>query len=153
MGNYWNVKSYKYDNSFITGEVKSRGYFEFNMQLAKAFFTGKIVEFRNGIDLFGQIMDSKDLYYEFGLYDKSQMDFYLNCDDLIDGSNLRSSDDDETRYGMLIKADKILNALQQISVRRDNFSADEKSEELLELIELLKNAKDNNDLIHCYWIE
>ena len=152
MGVYWSVKSYNADSSYITGEIKSRGHYEFNMSLARPFLTGREVHFRHGVEFFDKVLHTKFIFDEFGLSSEQELYFYYDSDDLIDGTNVQILGDGII-LGMLTKPDKLLNVLQQLADHTNNFDKCEEHKELLELLELLKEAKQNNQLVHCFWCE
>lgn len=149
MGVYWSVKSYKKDDSYITGEVKSRELYEFNLKKASDFLIQKVSS-RHGVQLFHEIIDSSNIYENFGLFDKNEMLFFLLSEDLIDGTTLREDDNDDS-FGLLCKPNKALLTLEKISNKTIDFDSHQDKEFINELIEMLKTAVQNDYLIFCFW--
>jgi hypothetical protein len=151
MGVYWQATAYKKDESYITGEIKSRGLYEFNMDLARNFRTSQTVQFRHGVIFFEELSRSNYLT-DYGLSGLSDLFFYFNSDDLVDGSNLRRLANGVT-CGMLLEPFHILKTLEKLALATNNFKSKDNQNELLGLMQLLIDAQNNDCLVHFYRIE
>jgi hypothetical protein len=154
MGVYWKAASYKRDSSYISGEIKSRGLYEFNIEKIQAFETREQVQFRHGVQLFHDIMNSSNCYEIYGIYDKERaLSFYFLSDDMIDGTTIRRNLTE--RFGLLFEPQKPLEVLITLFRHTNNLESivmDDKNE-MYSLMNLLDNAVKNNYLVHFSWIE
>ena len=90
MGIYWQAQSYKKDSSYITGEIKVRGFYGVNYTLTEPFRTSKFVQFRHGVDLFYTASVCTNVWETYKLDPvKDDFYFYSKADDGIDGTTLK----------------------------------------------------------------
>ena len=153
MGVHWTAISYKKDYSYITGEVKARGLYEFDIEKASPFSTNHKVMFRNGASLFYTIIQDSGSFENYGLYEKErQLSFYFCADDMIDGTTIRRHNG--ARFGLLSEPAKPLETLLTIANNTYGFDTVEIESkiEMKQLIKLLEEAVQNNYSVHFFWI-